>query len=636
MVHQRYLPATALLLILGAARVQALGLGALNVESALNSPLEAYAEVESGASARDGILLRARSATPGVPELTAALVTDGDRVRVRISTARPVREPVLSLQLTLENAGTAVTRAYDILLDPPADALRRVLVTAAQAAPVVVSAPAAPRRNESTRPVLPTGRTSTYKTRPNDSLWKIAKALRPAGISQQQAMDALITANTDAFVGGDPNRIRVGESLVVPWFRVAAPAEHQTAAVGSASDAASVGAPPAVDNGTVDATTPATTPVARLAAPATAATVPAAGVGAAPAVAKGALESETLASKPAAVTAAATSGVAAPGPVTEVRGEASRLEAENTVMRGRIDRLEDQIVALRDEIARSDALMAELRALAAAKPAAAPTATRLPDSPAQARPKAVEAKTSSAPPRSGVDVAATWFGLPLIGIATAVVTLALLALALQRLLAQHRAEREAAAMVAARREREQSVRATLSERVRSMSAKSVPVVSNVESETPPTVQLTESPLTAKLESRVAEEDAYSALRREVDLHVAYGQFDLAEGTLREALISDPNNYELRLKLAEVYYFASKAQPYIALVRELEPDARHLPGDGWLNLIRMGSEIAPQHPLFRTARADSELPEPPVTDRTETLLPPSVLEFAKKRASGSGT
>jgi len=55
-----------------------------------------------------------------------------------------------------------------------------------------------------------------YRVRTQDTLWSIAKANKPSGVSTQQMMVALLEANPEAFLNGDMNQMAVDSLLEMP------------------------------------------------------------------------------------------------------------------------------------------------------------------------------------------------------------------------------------------------------------------------------------------------------------------------------------------------------------------------------------------------------------------------------------
>ncbi len=57
---------------------------------------------------------------------------------------------------------------------------------------------------------------ATYEVRRGDTLYAVARRLRPEGVTLNQVLVALYRASPDAFQGGNINQLRVGAMLVVP------------------------------------------------------------------------------------------------------------------------------------------------------------------------------------------------------------------------------------------------------------------------------------------------------------------------------------------------------------------------------------------------------------------------------------
>ncbi|MDM0036357.1 FimV/HubP family polar landmark protein [Variovorax sp. J22P271] len=235
-----------------AADASALALGRLNVQSALGEPLRAEIEVtEITAAEADSLKVNIASAeafrAAGVP-YNAALSdvrvgvqkrADG-RYVVRLTSNRLLSEPFVDLLLEANWGSGRVVRDYTVLLDPPTS--RQAAAPVAPVAPQISAAPAQrvvpaevqapPVRRE--RPVAAaapapapapaaadsgTVRTSNgeqVKVQPGDTAGKIAAAYKPAEVSLDQMLVALLRANPNAFIGGNVNRIKAGAVLELP------------------------------------------------------------------------------------------------------------------------------------------------------------------------------------------------------------------------------------------------------------------------------------------------------------------------------------------------------------------------------------------------------------------------------------
>jgi pilus assembly protein FimV len=249
---QLSLLSTAVAFGLGLVSVDAaaLALGRLNVQSALGEPLRAEIEVTEIAPAEaDGLKVNIASAeafnAAGVP-YNAALAdvrtslqrrADG-RYVVRLTSNRMLSEPFIDLLVEASWNSGRVVRDYTVLLDPPrsrtANAAAPIAPTAPQISPAPVprSSPAvtqAPSRRapaaavtaaaapaETERSVRTGSGDQQVTVRPGDTASKIAGAYKPADVSLDQMLVALLRANPSAFIGGNVNRMKAGAVLDVP------------------------------------------------------------------------------------------------------------------------------------------------------------------------------------------------------------------------------------------------------------------------------------------------------------------------------------------------------------------------------------------------------------------------------------
>ncbi len=256
----------ALSLALGLAVVSPLadaaGLGRLNVTSGLGQPLRAELEVTS--VGRDELpTLQVRMAplaafraanlefNPALTNLRFALDKRPDGgYFVRITSASPVNEPYLDLMVELTWATGRVIREYTVLLDPPslraeAPVVPPVAATSTPTAPSVVpptttrpsTAPSTPSSPglattppgtpaASTRPPATAAATTapratgpsegSYVVKSGDTLGAIAGRNKPASVSLDQMLVAMLRANPDAFVAKNMNRLKAGATLTIP------------------------------------------------------------------------------------------------------------------------------------------------------------------------------------------------------------------------------------------------------------------------------------------------------------------------------------------------------------------------------------------------------------------------------------
>jgi pilus assembly protein FimV len=206
---------------------QALGLGDIEVRSALNQPLDAEIEL---VSVRSGEMedLQVRLAPEALYRRLgierSGLVTrlsfrpetlpDGRHV-IRVTTRDPVREPFVNFLVEASWPAGRLVREYTLLLDPP------VMFEAREEparAPVPDARPAEPRPDPAPRAEVPRRDVpGSYTVQSGDTLWNVARNLRPdADVSMEQMMLALLRANPEAFADGNINNLLSGFVLRVP------------------------------------------------------------------------------------------------------------------------------------------------------------------------------------------------------------------------------------------------------------------------------------------------------------------------------------------------------------------------------------------------------------------------------------
>lgn len=230
----RVMAPAALLLPLGLAPLsaQALGLGALRVNSALGQPLNARieligataAEAElatiSLASAQTHERLGVDSALGGVQLRFEVKVGADGRSYVNVRSNEPVREPYIDFVVEAISPTGQVARHYTVLLDP-VGASASPAPTARWSPPVTSMASgqssAAPRHSNPFANVgAPTAGSVFGPVPPGATLWAIARRVRPTGAALDGVMSSIVRANPAAFIDGDPARLRAGSRLSIP------------------------------------------------------------------------------------------------------------------------------------------------------------------------------------------------------------------------------------------------------------------------------------------------------------------------------------------------------------------------------------------------------------------------------------
>ncbi|MBE7417840.1 MAG: LysM peptidoglycan-binding domain-containing protein [Ideonella sp.] len=240
----------------------ALGLGRLNVQSALGEALRAEIDITNLTPEEDSTL-KVRVAPPdsyraaGVEynsvlqsaQVSIARRADG-RAYLRLQSDRAVQEPFVDVILELTWASGRLVREYTLLLDPPQSRVAPPAMAAAPVSPSISATPqpatsmpaptppavaaapiapqaAAPAPRPAPRPAAPStarsqaasqGPTAAgeYKVREGDTLYRIAKSNQRQGVSLDQMLVALFRSNSDAFIGDNMNRLKAGAVLSVP------------------------------------------------------------------------------------------------------------------------------------------------------------------------------------------------------------------------------------------------------------------------------------------------------------------------------------------------------------------------------------------------------------------------------------
>lgn len=215
------------------SHILALGLGEMELDSALNQPLSAEIKlIDKQGLTSSEIKPKLASAADferaGIDRyqfLTQMKFSvNGDRIL--ITTRDPVNEPFLNFLVELNWPAGRVLREYTVLLDPPVFEEGRVQplvavpagsvqtqATATTPQPRPQRTPAPQRSNSWQTPAAP----GTYKVQPNDTLWEIALATRPdASVTPQQMMIALQDVNPGAFINGNINRLKTHTVLDIP------------------------------------------------------------------------------------------------------------------------------------------------------------------------------------------------------------------------------------------------------------------------------------------------------------------------------------------------------------------------------------------------------------------------------------
>lgn len=627
--------------------VLALGLGDIDMHSALNQPISADIDllaVHNGEA--DGINVTLGSvedfARAGLErpyllnQLRFLVVANGKgQYRIHIATEQPVREPFLDFLIQVTWKGGQLQREYTVLLDPPVlmpAPVQRIAapitkaVTAVHAAPAVsvpLSSPAPIAAPPSAPPAAPqheapAARDSYGPVRRTDTLWGIANRTRPdASVSVEQMMQATLRANPGAFIGNNINNLKAGRILRIP-----SPSEidainpqqalQDTRAQNDAwRNQRTVAAPAAKPAKPVVETKPATAEETAKKPTETAEQKPAAPapdqvqlkvVAPAPedaAKAESAVPAPVTATTPpaGAPPAAEGSDVHKELALTTEAVETQRQETED--LRTRLTDLEQQITTMQKLMAIKDEQLSS-----------------------------IQAKNVGAASASGGDVPKETDGLlnnpatlAMIGI-VALVLAALLWVALRRrqlgepvsappLQREIRVEPRATTASASVPEPAVSSAATVAAAAGVASAAAIRAATQSGS-------VTAAP--RPVAKAVPEQNHVSDPLSEADIYLAYGRYQQAEDLIKEAMRHD-RNPELNMKLLEIYYAAKNSTGFEDVARDL----RHEVGtDGvlWERVLPMGRELCPYSLLFNADQGD-ELPDAAVIDTPAASSVPTV-------------
>jgi len=231
---------------LGSSYANALGLGEIKLNSALNQPLDAEVKLLNvGDLSKNEILPNlgshndfSRAGVERVFFLTGIkfdveLDGKGGAV-VHLTTDRIVREPFLNFLIELHWPSGRLLREYTAFLDPPlfSEAAQASIQQAATAAPTTTTVsvePAlqskpysTPSVSQSSSQSAPTPASSdkrdgTVRVKKNDTLWGIAKENRPdSSVTVRQTMVAIQQHNPQAFIKNNINLLKSGQVLRIP------------------------------------------------------------------------------------------------------------------------------------------------------------------------------------------------------------------------------------------------------------------------------------------------------------------------------------------------------------------------------------------------------------------------------------
>ncbi len=146
---------------------------------------------------------------------------------LKLSSSLPINEPDLDVLIQLDWSAGRSQKQYIVLLDP---------AQPAQAEPEAIAAPLANDAangdaenadvenadvtNEVQSTMLPDQTTAplplAMTSKPGDTLYSLARAMQPEGVSLDQMLLGLYQANPNAFMAGNMNRLKAGQTISLP------------------------------------------------------------------------------------------------------------------------------------------------------------------------------------------------------------------------------------------------------------------------------------------------------------------------------------------------------------------------------------------------------------------------------------
>lgn len=619
--------AAALCALTAVMPAHALGLGDIKVRSGLNQRFSAVIPFtsltpEEAANVRARVADNQDFARAGLDRsgylssIRVEAITDGPNPRVELSSGEIAREPLLTLLIEVRKpGGTRMLREYTVLLDPAVTAggetasARRGGDTDFFQTPEEARGDVPPRRAAgapASSQGASFGEDGLYgPVREGDTLWMIAQAVKPAGVSLDQAMLALFEANPGAFRGGDIDHLRAGARLQVPSADAMQKLGNAASRARVLELSSEIGTGPAESSTLSSSSFPPPAPPAKPAAPPEVVEAP-------PAVVAPAAPATTAAeAAPTPETAAAPSGTTSAGDVESASGD---VDAEGKVN--------------------------------VETPPAAPATATGPATDAAATTQAPPA-AEPAPEAQGVDIVGWLTKLLPVFIALIVLLIAFVAWrAVRERKAQRdyeRAARETTRIPAPRMgatgsfpaKSAHSARDELEELGRQIDDDATRVAvpaadddedrtrmvttSKILAYTGPTSLASDRPMDEAemavtsqfqantMEIKLGDNDPIS----EADFHLAYGLYDEAALLLQQASARAPNRPELRVKLAETYFAAGKATEFEQTAQTLKGE---ISSDEWNKIAIMGRQLVPASGLFAAGEASTS-----TSTSTDTVL-----------------
>jgi len=618
----------------------ALGLGDIELQSALNQPFRAQIGLVATADELQGLKIalaepemfqrRGLDRPSFLSRLEFRVATNSaGRPVVQVSSRESVAEPFVTLLVEATWARGRQTREYTVLLDPPVllpgpavnapvqpaqtrpaapnvpggaidrpaptqgPAPRQTTAPAPAAPPRTQPAPGAPRATSTSSPGGTYGPVQRAET-----LWAIAERFRPDGVSMNQMMVATYRANPQAF-GGNMNVLRAGATLRLP----------------ESSDLQEL------------ATTVATAEVQRQTDEWLSRSPQQGTLRLLPAAEPAAAAPEPARQAPPSRAPAPTPANAAPA----VPPSAAASNAEVEESRRLVELRNQQLRDLQQQAANAPAEQPPANA-PAGEQAPAPGVDLEPDRvftdetpPAEAA--SVEAAPAPAPTPAApvrapqgpslVSQILNWVTSPVLWIAVGVAALLLTALWYVRRRRQEPEDLTGRWEALESEVDDDEVREATERMRRQIPEESIVVEEaarparrgDAEQEpAAPEPRRASAPRSAARAAAVAPADETLSSQTvinldqadpvaEADFHMAYGLYDQAAELVQKALEAAPNRHDLKLKLLEVYFVWGNKDSFLSAAQSLRKEIGQKPDSDWDKVVIMGKQICPDERLF---------------------------------------
>jgi pilus assembly protein FimV len=604
------------------SQVWALGLGRLQLQSALGETLRAEIEVTS-ITAEEAASLRLRVAPPEVyrasgvdynavlPGTSVQLVQRNGQQVLEVRSERAVLDPFVGLIVEATWASGQLVRDYSMLFDAPQ--ARPAAQVPAEASAVAAPASATitplappsvtPASAPASAPLAAAPTPAPVAARPRqgrdpvrvvwgDTLSRVAGRTVPAGVSLDQMLVALFRANPQAFMGENMNRLKAGSLLTVPSAEVASqvsPAEARQIILAHSADFDAYRR--RLAQGITAA--PVDTPARR---------------------ATGQVRAQVEDRRPGAASAPerlilSQGGVKPTSPEAQVSRETERKEASTRI--AEMSRNVDQLKQLQQG---PGAAVPAAPGSAPARSSSPPVAAA-PRLPASAPPPA-SAPAAPAKPLAPVSQADSGgfldslSGNSLLLPAGGALLLLLSGLTAYRLLGKLRKLSSETSFLKSRLQPDSFFGASGGQRIDTHQAAASATGG-----------------TSSMSYSLSQLDAIGDVDpvAEADVYLAYGRDLQAEEILKEAMRSNPERMAIRSKLLEVYAKRRDIKSFELLATQMFNLTRG-EGEDWTNAQELGRSIDPDNPLYQPG-GKPEGESGPVAQATEPLGAPTLPQTA---------